>query len=77
MSDSRPRRERIDRSKLSADDLRGWINDFVGANRSASYDDCLAAMIAEGFQVPAMGARRLYELWDQAYQDIVSRRVRG
>jgi hypothetical protein len=62
---------------LSLDDLREWIEDFVAANRAATYEQCVAAMIAEGFAIQRAGTRRLWELWDTIKQETFFRRVRG
>lgn len=76
MGKNRLRRERINSGRLSANDLRKWVEDYVGANRTATYEDCVAAMIDEGMSVPRGGTRGLWDLWDKARQDTNPRRVR-
>jgi hypothetical protein len=76
MGGSQQWRERNDRSRLSVDEIREWVEDYVAANRAASYEDCIVALIAEGCAIPRAGTRQLWKLWDEARQDIYGRRVR-
>ena len=77
MSDSRPHRERVERSKLGTSDLKEWLEDYVVANRSASFEDCITALVAEGFTVPLSGTRELWRSWIEIWQDVYGRGVRA
>jgi hypothetical protein len=66
------KRKHEDRARVSAASLRQWMEDWVGTHRT-TYEDCVAALRAEGYDIPLGGTRWLWDLWAEVYGDTYGR----
>jgi hypothetical protein len=72
MSRSSPRRNRKKTHRPKASELRVWVDDFLGVNPSARFEDCTAALSAEGYEMPpADGLESLMKVWDEAQVQVL------
>jgi hypothetical protein len=72
MGRSFSRRERAAGSRFPADDLRTWIEDWVGVSRSHRFEECTAALRDAGFLLPPSdGWGRLRQVFDKAQVQVL------
>ena len=72
MSRSVSKREQVADARLSAADLREWIEDWVGVTRSHRFDECVAALRGAGCLLPPSdGWERLQKVFDEVQAQVL------